>query len=100
MDEISTVFYGIGYRGTLTSVLKKVQTLAVPESYSSSWKEPYLAALKEADKEKLTELVYATELAMFNRVQELAGSADGDKERIEIASASENLLTLKTLILN
>jgi hypothetical protein len=71
----------------------------VSESYSSSWKKPYLAALKEADKVKLTELVYATELAMFNRAQELAGRADGDKERIEIATASENLLTLKTVIL-
>ncbi len=68
-------------------------------SHSSSWKEPYLAALIESDKEKLTKLVHATELAMFLRVQELAGSADGHEERKEIGTACENLLTLKTLIL-
>jgi hypothetical protein len=39
------------------------------------------------------------ELAMVFRLQELADSADGHKERVEIAAASENLLALKTLIL-
>ena len=68
------------------------------DSHSSSWKEPYLEALREPDKEKLTELVHATELAMF-RLQELAGSADHHEERTEIGVACENLLTLKTLLL-
>ena len=67
---------------------------------SSSWKEPYLAALTETDKEKLTALLYATELALFNRAQELAQCEDGHKELIEIAIASENLLAFKTVILN
>jgi hypothetical protein len=71
----------------------------VPHSPSSSWKEPYLAALKEPDTEKLTELVHATEWAMFLRLQELARSADGHEERNEIRVASENLLTLETLTL-
>jgi hypothetical protein len=68
-------------------------------SHSSAWKEPYLAALIEPDKEKLTKLVHATELAMFLRLQELAGSVDGHEERKEIEVASGNLLTVKTLIL-
>jgi len=67
---------------------------------SSSWKEPYLAALTETDKEKLTALLYATELAMFLRAQELTQSADGHQGLIEIAIASENLLALKTVVLN
>jgi hypothetical protein len=62
----------------------------LPASQSSSWKEPYLAALKEPDREKLTKLVLATELAMFLRLQELAGSADGHEERKEIEVASGN----------
>ncbi len=100
MREISKDFHGIGYGGTSTGVPKKAQTVAMPQSYSSSWKEPYLAVLKEADKEKLTGLLYATELAMFLRAQQLAQCADGHKELIEIAIASENLLALKTVILS
>lgn len=69
------------------------------DSHSLSWKETYLAALKENDKEKLTGLLYATELAMFLRAQELAKSADGHEELNEITIASENLLALKTIIL-
>lgn len=69
-------------------------------SHSSSWKGPYLAALIEPDKEKLTKLVHATELAMFLRVQELAGSVGGHEERKEIEVASGNLLTVKSLILD
>jgi putative NADPH-quinone reductase len=84
----------------LTGVPKKVQTIAMPQSYSSCWKKPYLAALKETDKEKLTGLLYVTELAMFLRAQELAQCADGHKELIEIAIASENLLAFETVILN
>ncbi|HXN18489.1 MAG TPA: hypothetical protein VN875_09185 [Candidatus Binatus sp.] len=69
------------------------------DSHSSSWKEPYLAALIEPDTEKLAKLVHATELAIFLRVQELAGFADGHEERREIGAACENLLALKSLIL-
>jgi hypothetical protein len=71
----------------------------IASSHSSTWKESYLAALIEPDKEKLTKLVHATELAMFLRMQELVGSADGHEERKEIEAACENLLTLKSLIL-
>jgi hypothetical protein len=40
------------------------------DSHSSSWKEPYLEALRESDKEKLTELVHAT----VGNVPSLAGT--------------------------
>jgi hypothetical protein len=53
-----------------------------------SWKEPYLAALKESDKEKLTELVYAAEEAIFHREQELTGSDDHHAERLELKADS------------
>lgn len=60
-----------------------------------TWKEPYLAALKESDKVKLTELVYATEGAMFSRLQELSGLSNHAAEREELKMASEGLLTLQ-----
>jgi hypothetical protein len=41
----------------------------------SSWKRPYLEALRETDKKKLAKLVYAAEGAMFLRLQELPDSA-------------------------
>ncbi len=87
-------------RWDVDNALQKAQTIStVADSNSSTWKEPYLAALREPDKQKLTELVHATELAMYLRLQELAGSAEGQEERNEIGVASENLLTLKTLLL-
>ena len=40
------------------------------DSYSpSSWQEPYQRALTETDEKKLTELIHATEGAMFLRWQ-------------------------------
>jgi len=87
-------------RWDVDNPLQKAQTIStMAGSNSSTWKEPYLAALREPDKQKLIELVHATELAMYLRLQELAGSADGQEERNEIGVASENLLTLKTLLL-
>lgn len=87
-------------RWDVDNALQKAQTIStMADSNSSTWKEPYLAALREPDKQKLTELVHATELAMYLRLQELAGSAEGQEERNEIGVASENLLTLKTLLL-
>jgi hypothetical protein len=56
--------------------------------------EPYLAALIESNKEKLTELVYAVEGAIFFRQQELAGSAGHQDERDEMNSALATLLIL------
>jgi hypothetical protein len=65
------------------------------DRHSSSWKEPYLEALRESDKEKLTELVQAAEGAIFLRLQELAGSADHHEERSEINKACADLLSIQ-----
>ena len=35
----------------------------MPDSYPTSWKQPYQQALKESDEQKLTELVQAAEYA-------------------------------------
>jgi hypothetical protein len=99
-DSHSSSWKELSRAGLRESDKQKLIPLAMSESYSASSKELYLAAPKQAGEEKLAGLVYATELAIFNRVQELADSADGDKERIEIETACLNLLALKTLILN
>jgi len=62
---------------------------------SLAWKEPYLAALKESDKEKLTELVHATETAIFQRQQEIAESDDHYEERMELQACCEGLLSIQ-----
>jgi hypothetical protein len=66
------------------------------ESYPIPWKELYLWVLIESDKEKLTELVQATEQAIALRAQELLNSPDHHKERSEMTVARAALLSLKT----
>jgi hypothetical protein len=61
-----------------------------------SWKQPFLQALEESDKQKLGELVSASELAMFRRRQELRNSSDHHEERSEMNVAELALLTIKT----
>ena len=48
----------------------------MPNSYATSWKEPYQQALREPDAQKLTELVQAAENAIVLRLQELDNSTD------------------------
>ena len=67
----------------------------MPDSYSS-WKVRFESTLTETDETKLTELVHATEAAMFCRWQELAGSSDHHEERSEMDVASATLLSIKT----
>jgi hypothetical protein len=67
----------------------------MPDSNSSSWKQPYIEALRESNKKKLSELVYATEAAILLRLFELGDSADHDEERNEIDAAYADLLTIK-----
>jgi hypothetical protein len=62
---------------------------------NSSWKKPYLEALAETDKKKLTELVYAAEEAIFRRAQELSGSTDHHEERSELNEASAALMAIQ-----
>jgi hypothetical protein len=65
------------------------------DSYSSGWKQSFLAALGETDKDKLPALMYAAELAIFLRMQELADSADHHDERDEIQKACAALLSIQ-----
>ena len=67
----------------------------MPDSYSSDWKQPFLAALGETDKEKLPALVHAAEQAIFLRMQELVNSADHHDERDEIQKACAALLSIQ-----
>ena len=60
------------------------------------WKELYLWALIESDKEKLTGLVQATEQAIARRAKELLNSTERHKERSEMALANAALLSIKT----
>ena len=62
----------------------------------TSWKELFLWALTESDKEKLTALVQATEQAIIVRAQELLNSTDHHEERSEMAVAHAALLSIKT----
>jgi hypothetical protein len=64
-------------------------------SYLLDWRKRFLAALGETDKDKLTALVYAAELAIFLRLQELADSADHNEERSEIQVACAALLSIQ-----
>lgn len=62
---------------------------------AAAWKEPYAAALRESDPEKVHAAVLAAEDALFQRGQEIDGSAQYDAERKEIEAASADLLAVK-----
>ena len=66
------------------------------DSYPTSWKQLYLWALIESDKEKLTGLIQAIEGAIASRSQELLNSPDHHEERSEMAAANAALLSIKT----
>jgi len=61
-----------------------------------SGKQPFLQALEEPDKQKLGELVYASENAIFLRQQELKNSSDHHEERSEMNVAAVALQTIRT----
>jgi hypothetical protein len=68
----------------------------MPNSYATWWKEPYRQALKESDRQKLTELVQAAEYPIVLRLQELGNSTDNREERAEMKRAAADLLVIKT----
>jgi hypothetical protein len=59
-----------------------------------SWKQPFLEALRESDKQRLRELVIAAEHAIILRQQELKHSSDHHEERSEMQVAIAALLTV------
>jgi hypothetical protein len=65
----------------------------MPDSFT--WKEPHLAALKETDRTRLTELTYAAEEAIFVRLRELEGSAGHQQERTELKAACADLMEIR-----
>ena len=66
------------------------------DSYAISWKELFLWALIESDKEKLTELVREIEHTIARRANELLKFPNHQEERSEIAAAHTALLSIKT----
>lgn len=64
-----------------------------------SWQSEVEAALKESSSEKLLERVHAAEVAIFNRMQELAKEAgttsSHQAERESLATAMETLRLIK-----
>jgi hypothetical protein len=65
----------------------------MPDSFP--WKEPYLAALQESDKEKLVHLVHAAESAIFLRAQELSDNPRHCEERMELKACCKGLLSIQ-----
>lgn len=55
------------------------------------WQQQYKAVLSEKDPAKLRRLVDAAEAAIFDRLQALAQTSDGDAERAALAEATRNL---------
>jgi len=65
------------------------------QSGPSSWKESYENAVRESDKNKLAELVFAAEEWLFIRGRELSGSMNHREELIEMSAAAADLLAVK-----
>jgi hypothetical protein len=63
---------------------------------ATSWKQRFLQALEESDNQKLGELVYASEHAIFLRQRELKNSSDHLAERSEMSVAEVVLQTIRT----
>jgi hypothetical protein len=82
--------YLFGCLASSTSV--SVDALGIP----LSWKQPFLLALEEPDKQKLAKLVRASEQAIFLRRLELNNSSDHHEERSEMSVAEVALPTIKT----
>jgi len=70
-----------------------------PGSSFASWQSEVQAAVDEAQSEKLLERVHAAEIAIFNRLQELAKDAKAASshldEREALATALEILRVIK-----
>ena len=64
------------------------------------WQGPFQEALLEIDREKLQSKMMKAEEAIFERLQQLAGSSDSEAERQAIADANAALRVLKTEKLN
>jgi hypothetical protein len=68
---------------------------ASPKIPYPEWQNEYQAALVELDREKLPELVAASETAIFKRLQTISESSDHQAERQAIEDALTALRVLK-----
>lgn len=59
------------------------------------WKQAYQETLENQDTEKLTSRILNAEAAIFERLQQLAGSSDHREERKEMEAAAADLLAIK-----
>ena len=59
------------------------------------WQREFEAALREGDPQSLRQRVDAAEAALFQRLQALAGSAEGDEERQVISNAIGTLRAIQ-----
>ena len=64
------------------------------------WQGPLQEALLEVDREKLQSKMMKAEEAIFQRLQQLAGTSDSEAERQAIEDAISALRVLKTEKLN
>jgi hypothetical protein len=62
-----------------------------------AWQREYEASLHEPDPKKLLERVHAVEVAIFNRLQELAQISEGTDHKAEEQAIAEALRTLRVL---
>lgn len=61
-----------------------------------SWQKPLQDAINEPDLQKLPEKLSAAESAIFQRMQELTTSPDGNHESEAIREACKQLLKIQT----
>jgi hypothetical protein len=62
----------------------------------TDWRTLHKAALLETDTNALEHLVFTTEDAIFQRLQELAQLPDSEGELLDLKAAAADLLALKT----
>jgi hypothetical protein len=65
------------------------------ESNQPLWKELYMEALLESEKDKVTLLLLAAELAMTERSRQLLNAPDHHEELTELAVATAALETMR-----
>jgi hypothetical protein len=67
----------------------------MPDTKLSAWKQSFELATKESEPQKLKELIYRAEEALFHRYTELTGSSDHHEERRQMREATHALLEIK-----
>ena len=85
----------VGQRRTRAMLPKWEPTIRSNRLTIPAWHKPYGEALLETDHGILAKLLAATEIAVFERLLELAATKDAPEERRDIRRAIDVILTLK-----